>query len=160
MMMVGDMMVGDRAPAGAFETVDGEMRTLDEYRAGRPLVLYFYPKDDTPGCTTEARDFSEHAARFAELGIAVLGVSKDSGARHRKFTAKHGLTVELGTDSTDLCAVFGVWGERSMYGKTYMGIERATFLIAADKRIASIWRKVKVAGHVESVIEAARSLVR
>lgn len=153
------MMVGDTAPAGAFESVDGTMRTLDEYRAGRPLVIYFYPKDDTPGCTTEARDFTAHAVSFAELGVAILGVSKDSGARHRKFASKHGLTVELGTDSNDLCERFEVWGERSMYGKTYIGIERATFLIAADGRIAAIWRKVKVAGHVEAVLEAAKSLV-
>lgn len=149
--------VGDSCPDVAFEDGGGTVRSLDDYRACRPLVLYFYPKDDTPGCTTEAKAFSEHGAAFAALGVAVLGVSKDSRQKHAKFTAKHGLTVALGSDgSGSLCEAFGVWGERSMYGRTYMGIERATFLIDAAGRVDHVWRKVKVAGHVDSVLDAAR----
>lgn len=151
--------VGQTAPDVASEDAEGRMRSLDDYRAGRPLVVYFYPKDDTPGCTTEAKAFSAASDRFAELGVAVLGVSKDSREKHRKFTDKHNLTVELATDSGAACDAFGVWGERSMYGRTYMGIERATFLIDGNGRIAQVWRKVKVAGHVDSVLDAARALL-
>lgn len=149
--------VGDSCPDVTFEDGDGTLRSLEDYRAGRPLVVYFYPKDDTPGCTTQAKAFTEHGAAFAALGVAVLGVSKDTRERHAKFSAKHALTVALGTDVTGaLCDAFGVWGERSMYGKTYMGIERATFLIAANGRVVHVWRKVKVAGHVDSVLTAIR----
>ena len=152
--------VGQAAPDVAFEDGEGQRRTLDAFRDGRALVVYFYPKDDTPGCTTEAKAFSAAGDAFAALGVAVLGVSKDSREKHRKFTGKHGLTVELATDSGEMCDAFGVWGERSMYGRTYMGIERATFLIDRDGRIAQVWRKVKVAGHVDSVLAAANALSR
>ena len=148
---------GDSCPDVTFEDGDGIERSLIKYRSGRPLVVCFYPKDDTPGCTTEAKAFSEHGAAFAALGVAVLGVSKDSREKHAKFTAKHGLTVALATDATGaLCEAFGVWGERSMYGKPYMGIERATFLVDAGGRVTHVWRKVNAAGHVEAVLDAAR----
>lgn len=150
--------VGDMAPKGEFERSDGTRGGIVDYR-GKPLVVYFYPKDDTPGCTTEAKDFSGLAAEFAAAGVAVLGVSKDTTASHAKFAKKHALTVELVSDTDgSLCDAFGVWVEKSMYGKTYMGIERATFLIAADGRIAEVWHKVKVKGHAESVLAAAKAL--
>ncbi|ROU04152.1 thioredoxin-dependent thiol peroxidase [Histidinibacterium lentulum] len=126
---------------------------------GRPVVLYFYPKDDTPGCTREALGFTEHADAFAEAGAVVLGVSKDSVSKHDRFRDKHGLKVALLSDEHgDVCERYGVWKEKSMYGKTYMGIERATFLIDGDGRIARAWRKVSVPGHVEEVLEAVKAL--
>jgi thioredoxin-dependent peroxiredoxin len=125
----------------------------------RPLVVYFYPKDDTPGCTREAQDFSAHADAFARAGVSVLGISRDTVAKHRKFTAKHDLSVPLASDlDGSVTEAFGVWGEKQLYGKTYMGIERATFLFGPDARLVREWRKVKVPGHVEAVLDAARSL--
>ena len=124
---------------------------------GRPLVVYFYPKDDTPGCTREAQDFSALADDFAAAGVTLLGISRDSVAKHGKFTAKHALTVPLASDlDGSVTEAFGVWGERQMYGRTYMGIERATFLFDADGNLAQEWRKVKVPGHAEAVLAAAR----
>ena len=124
---------------------------------GRPLVVYFYPKDDTPGCTREAQDFSALADDFAAAGVTLLGISRDSVAKHGKFTAKHALTVPLASDlDGSVTEAFGVWGERQMYGRTYMGIERATFLFDADGKLAQEWRKVKVPGHAEAVLAAAR----
>ena len=123
------------------------------------VVLYFYPKDDTPGCTKEAIGFTEQAEAFAASGATVIGVSKDPVAKHEKFIAKHDLKIMLLSDENgDVCERYGVWVEKNMYGKTYMGIERATFLIAADGSIAKIWRKVKVPGHVEEVLEAVKAL--
>ncbi len=149
--------VGDMAPTAAFERHDGTQGSIADY-LGKPLVVYFYPKDDTPGCTTEAKDFSALAPDFAAAGVAVLGVSKDTTASHAKFTKKHGLAVELVSDTDgSLCDAFGVWVEKSMYGKVYMGIERTTFLIAVDGRISEIWRKVKVKGHAESVLASAKA---
>jgi peroxiredoxin Q/BCP len=150
--------VGDVAPKATFERSDGTRGSFADY-LGKPLVVYFYPKDDTPGCTTEAKDFSALAADFAAAGVAVVGVSKDTTASHAKFAKKHALSIELVSDTDgSLCDAFGVWVEKSMYGKTYMGIERATFLIGADGRIAEVWHKVKVKGHAESVLAAARAL--
>ena len=150
--------VGDMAPKGEFERPDGTRGSIADYR-GKPLVVYFYPKDDTPGCTTEAKDFSALVSEFANANVAVVGVSKDTTASHAKFAKKHALAVELVSDTDgSLCDAFGVWVEKSMYGKTYMGIERATFLIAADGRIAEVWHKVKVKGHAESVLAAAKAL--
>lgn len=123
------------------------------------VVLYFYPRDDTPGCTTEALEFTALAAEFEASGVKVVGVSKDTAAKHDKFVAKHGLGVALVSDAdSDLCERYGVWVEKSMYGKTSFGIERATFLIAGDGTIARIWRKVKAAGHAAEVLDAARAL--
>jgi peroxiredoxin Q/BCP len=126
---------------------------------GQKVVLYFYPKDDTPGCTREAIDFTTHAADFAATRTVVIGVSKDSVDRHEKFAAKHGLGIALVSDEAGTtCEDYGVWVEKSQYGRTYMGIERATFLIDAEGRIARIWRKVKVEGHVAEVLAAAQAL--
>ena len=124
-----------------------------------PVVLYFYPRDDTPGCTKEAQGFTQSSEAFAAAGAFVLGVSKDTLAKHAKFRAKYELGVHLLSDAEgDLCERYGVWGEKKMYGKTFMGIERATFLIGRDKRIKAIWRKVKVPGHVEEVLAAVQAL--
>jgi peroxiredoxin Q/BCP len=126
---------------------------------GAPLVVYFYPKDDTAGCTTEAKDFTTLAADFTEAGVSVVGISKDTPAAHAKFTAKHALTVRLASDVEGAaCEAFGVWVEKAMYGRKYMGIERATFLFGADGRLAKAWRKVRVAGHADAVLAAAKLL--
>lgn len=150
---------GDPAPQFALTDDRGSAVTLASF-AGAPFVLYFYPKDDTSGCTAEAKDFSRLAEAFADLGVAVLGVSPDGQKSHEKFKAKYDLAVRLASDSEDKAAAraYGVWVEKSMYGRTYMGIERTTFLIGADGRIARIWRKVKVAGHADEVLAAARTL--
>lgn len=151
-------MVGEQAPDTAFEGPDGSQTTLAAWR-GRPLVLYFYPKDDTSGCTREAQDFTALSDQFATAGVALLGVSKDTAKKHRAFTDKYGLKVPLGTDADGaLLEAFGAWVEKSMYGRKYMGIERSTFLIDKDGRIAREWRKVKVPGHAEEVLKAAREL--
>ena len=127
--------------------------------AGAPVVLFFYPTDDTSGCTKESIAFSDIYAEFQALGAHVFGISKDSVAKHDKFRAKHGLSVPLLSDEgTTTCEDYGVWKEKSMYGKTYMGIERTTVLIGADGKIAQIWPKVKVAGHAEAVLAAVKAL--
>lgn len=126
---------------------------------GAPLVVYFYPKDDTSGCTTEAKDFSAAADAFDAAGVKVIGISKDTPASHAKFAAKHALTVRLASDVDGVaCEAFGVWVEKAMYGKKYMGIERATFLFGADGTLVKAWRKVRVPGHVEAVLAAAKAL--
>lgn len=150
---------GDQVGDVELTRADGSLARLSDFR-GKPLVVYFYPKDDTPGCTTEAKDFSALAGDFAALGVPVLGISKDTAEKHTKFMKKHVLSVELIADVDGvLCERFGVWVEKSLYGRQYMGIERATFLIGADGRVAQVWRKVKVKGHAESVFAAARALV-
>jgi thioredoxin-dependent peroxiredoxin len=142
----------------SFLAADGSTRSTADY-AGKKLVLYFYPKDDTSGCTREAQDFSAMAADFAKAGAAVVGISKDSVKSHAKFIAKYDLAVELGSDEPgDVCEAFGVWVKKSMYGREYMGIERATFLIGTDGKIAQVWRKVKVTGHATAVLEAVKAL--
>ncbi|MBB4659529.1 thioredoxin-dependent thiol peroxidase [Parvularcula dongshanensis] len=147
---------GDEAPDFTLDGEDGQVRLADF--KGKQLVLYFYPKDDTAGCTKEAIAFSEHLAAFGAAGTAVLGISKDSPQKHEKFRRKHDLTVPLASDEDGAaCEAYGVWTEKSMYGRTYMGIERSTFLIAADGRIAEVWRKVRVPGHAEAVLKAAQS---
>jgi len=149
---------GEQAPNVTLQLPDGSSTTIGDF-AGRKLVLYFYPKDDTIGCTAEAQAFTELANAFAAAGAVVLGVSKDTPKKHQKFIDKYGLKVALATDvEGDVCEAFGVWVEKSMYGRQYMGIERATFLIAADGRIAKVWRKVKVAGHAAEVLEAVKAL--
>jgi peroxiredoxin Q/BCP len=132
--------------------------TLSSLR-GTPVVLFFYPRDDTSGCTKENEAFTALQGDFAALGVRVFGISKDSLASHEKFMTKKSLTVPLLSDETGTASEdFGVWKEKNMYGKTYMGIERSTFLIDADGRIAKAWRKVKVPGHAEEVLEAAKAL--
>ena len=149
---------GDTAPAFTLPRDGGGEVSLADF-AGKPVVVYFYPRDDTPGCTTEALDFSAAAADFAALGATVIGVSKDSVKSHDKFRDKHGLGVILASDENgDTCERYGVWGEKSMYGKTFHGITRATFLVGPDGRIARSWPKVKVAGHVAEVLAAIRAL--
>jgi peroxiredoxin Q/BCP len=150
--------IGGLAPEGSFEVTGGARRSISDYR-GTPVVVYFYPKDDTTGCTREAQDFSELSDQFATAGVKIVGISKDSIARHDKFVAKYNLQVELGSDSDgSLCEAFGVWVEKTLYGRKYMGIERATFLIASDGKLVEIWRKVKVAGHAALVLKAASTL--
>jgi len=149
---------GDRIPAVTLQDSEGGAISLADY-VGRPLVLYFYPKDDTTGCTREAQDFSALMPEFAAIGARVLGVSKDPPARHQKFIAKYGLSVPLATDTDDQAlAAFGVWVEKQLYGKRYMGIDRSTFLFDAAGILVRAWRKVRVPGHVDAVLEAARAL--
>ena len=147
----------DELPDVTVTGADGRLLRLRDMP--RPLVVYFYPKDDTPGCTREAQDFSALADDFAAAGIGVLGISRDTVAKHAKFTAKHDLRVALASDlDGQVTEAFGVWGEKQMYGRIYMGIERATFLFDADGRLAREWRKVKVPDHAAAVLEAARAL--
>lgn len=149
--------VGDRAPDFHMETDDGRQIRLDDFK-GRNLVLYFYPKDDTPGCTNEAIAFSSLEKEFGDSGAEIVGVSKDSVSSHGKFRTKHSLTITLASDPDGAtCESFGVWVEKKMYGRTYMGIERSTFLIAEDGSVRQIWRKVRVPGHAEKVLEALKS---
>lgn len=149
---------GDRVPDVKLAGMDGESLGPADFR-GHKLVLYFYPKDDTTGCTREAQDFTALADAFEKEGTWILGVSKDNPARHRRFTDKYGLKVRLASDlDGSVCEAFGTWIEKSLYGRKYMGIDRATFLINRDGTIARIWRKVKVAGHAEEVLEAAKEL--
>lgn len=151
--------VGDTLPDIALETPDGGRVSPGDF-AGRKLVVFFYPKDDTPGCTTEAKDFSALKGEFDKAGVALLGISKDPPKKHQKFIAKYDLTIDLATDPQDggLSDALGVWTEKSMYGKTYMGMVRTTYLVGVDGRIARVWDKVKVKGHAEDVLAAARAL--
>ncbi len=150
------MVEGDEIPDVTVLTADGAMPLAD---LGLPLVVYFYPKDDTAGCTREAQDFTALAPAFAEAGAVVVGISKDSPAAHAKFTAKHALSVALATDPDgSVCEAFGVWVEKNMYGRKYLGIERATFLFGADGRLVTAWRKVRVPGHVDAVLAAVGTL--
>jgi len=149
---------GDRVPDVTLTGVDGETVSPADFK-GHKLVLYFYPKDDTSGCTREAQDFTALAPEFEKAGAWILGVSKDDVASHAKFAKKYDLKVKLASDlDGSVCEAFGVWGEKSLYGRRYMGIERATFLIDRDGTVARIWRKVKVAGHAEAVLAAAREV--
>jgi peroxiredoxin Q/BCP len=151
--------VGDAIPDIGLETPEGGSVSPGDF-AGSKLVIFFYPKDDTPGCTTENKDFSALKADFEAAGTKLLGVSKDPAKKHARFIAKHGLTAPLATDAEEggLSDALGVWAEKQMYGKTYMGMVRATYLVDAQGRIARIWDKVKVAGHAEEVLAAARAL--
>jgi peroxiredoxin Q/BCP len=145
---------GVAAPSFSMPRDGGGSVALSDF-AGRTLVLYFYPKDDTSGCTKEAIGFTEKLAAFEAAGASVVGVSKDSVAKHDKFIAKHDLGVILASDEDGrVCEDYGVWVEKSMYGKTYMGIERATFVIDGDGVVRHVWRKVKVPGHVDAVLAA------
>lgn len=150
---------GDALPKSALVAADGSALALPDWGAGAPLVLYFYPKDDTSGCTREAQDFTALMPEFTALGVKLLGISKDPPAKHQKFTAKYDLTVPLATDEDGaLMEALGVWVEKSMYGKKYMGIERSTFLFDAAGMLVRAWRKVKVPGHAAEVLEAAKAL--
>ena len=149
---------GQRAPDFEMATDGGGTVSLAGL-AGHKVVLYFYPKDDTPGCTKEACGFRDSHPEFAGLDAVVVGVSKDSAAKHDRFKAKHDLPFTLAADlDGSVCEAYGTWVEKSMYGRTYMGIERATFLIDEAGAIRRIWRKVRVNGHVDSVLEAVGAL--
>ena len=151
--------IGDPFPDIALQTPEGTAVKPSDF-AGRKLVVFFYPKDDTPGCTTENKDFSALKPEFDAAGVALLGVSKDPPARHRKFADKYSLAAPLASDpETDgLADALGIWGEKSMYGKTYMGMERTTYLVDSQGKIAQLWRKVKVRDHAAEVLEAAKAL--
>jgi len=150
--------IGAKAPGFQLERDGGGKAGLADFK-GRKLVLYFYPKDDTTGCTQEAKDFSALADDFEKAGATVVGVSPDPARKHDKFKAKHGLAVTLLSDeSTAMLQAYGVWKEKSMYGRKYMGVERTTFLIDAKGVIREIWPKVKVTGHAEAVLAAVRAL--
>ncbi|KQX17806.1 MULTISPECIES: peroxiredoxin [unclassified Sphingomonas] len=149
---------GDKAPNVTLDLPDGSKTSVAE-EAGKILVLYFYPKDDTPGCTTEAQGFSALAEDFARAGATIIGISKDTPAKHQKFIDKYGLELRLASDvDGSVCEAYGTWIEKTLYGRNYMGIDRATFLIGKDGAIARIWRKVKVKGHAEAVLAAAQAL--
>jgi peroxiredoxin Q/BCP len=149
---------GEAVPDVKMEGPDGKPVSPTDF-SGQKLVVYFYPKDDTSGCTKEAQEFSALAEQFTAAGTWVLGVSKDSAAKHRKFTEKYELKVPLATDGDgSACEAFGVWVEKSMYGRKYMGIERATFLVDRDGVVKRVWRKVSAPGHAEEVLRAAQEL--
>ncbi len=150
--------IGQPAPDFTLPRDGGGTLTLSALQP-KAVVLYFYPKDDTPGCTKEAIAFTGLEAELEAANTIVIGISKDTAAKHDKFIAKHDLTVALVSDTeSDICEQYGTWVEKNMYGKTYMGIERATFLIDGTGKVAQVWRKVKVSGHADAVLEAARAL--
>jgi len=150
---------GDMMPDIAMGTPDGGSVKPSDFR-GRKLVMFFYPKDNTPGCTTEAKEFSALKGEFEKAGTDVLGISKDSAKKHQNFIAKHDLTTPLATDAEEdgLSDALGIWAEKKMYGKTFMGMVRTTYLLDAEGRIAEVWPKVKVKDHAQTVLEAARAL--
>jgi peroxiredoxin Q/BCP len=160
--MARDLDVGAKAPAFSLPRDGGSRITLDSFK-GRNLVLYFYPRADTPGCTREAMDFSRLRAAFAKAGTDILGVSADPVPAQDKFKAKHSLTVALASDESEdrkMLTAYGAWGGKSMYGRIFTGVIRKTFLIDGGGRIAKVWPKVRVDGHAEEVLEAARALTR
>lgn len=157
---MADLDIDNPAPEFTLPTDGSGEITLSELK-GQKVVLYFYPKDDTPGCTKESCGFNEALQGFKGLGTTIIGISKDSVARHDKFKAKYGLNFPLASDeNSDVCERYGVWKEKNMYGKKFMGIERSTFLIDENGNIAQIWRKVKVAGHVDEVKETVQGLAQ
>lgn len=156
--MTDALKPGDPAPEWDLPTA-GDGRVSLASLKGKRVVLYFYPKDDTPGCTTEALSFTERARDFTIANAIVVGVSRDSPAKHERFAAKHGLNVILAADEDgQVCERYGVWVEKSLYGRKYMGIERATFLIDERGRLARVWRKVKVGGHADEVLTEVKAL--
>jgi peroxiredoxin Q/BCP len=159
-MTTGPVEKGAKAPAFKLPTDDGGNVSSKDL-VGRPAVIYFYPKDDTPRCTTEAKDFTRLAPDFKRAGVAVVGISPDSVKKHQKFREKHDLDIRLAADEDHAVAEkFGVWIEKSLYGRKYMGVDRSTFLIDAKGRVAEVWHKVKVPGHAEEVLEASRELAK
>ena len=152
------VVAGQAAPEFDLPTAGGGRARLADSR-GKPSVVYFYPKDDTPGCTKEAQGFAEAYPEFQAAGVALVGISKDSAASHDRFKAKYDLPFTLASDEKgDVVEAYGSWVEKSMYGKNYMGIDRSTFLIDGDGRVRKVWRNVKVPGHVAEVLAAARAL--
>ena len=156
--MTNELVAGHPAPDFELPTDGGGRARLSDLK-GKPVVIYFYPKDDTSGCTAEAIAFSALSAKFASAGTVIIGVSPDSASSHDKFKRKHDLKIALAADpERSAIEGYGVWKEKSMYGRKYFGVERSTFLVDRDGRIAKIWRKVKVPGHAEEVLEAAKAL--
>jgi thioredoxin-dependent peroxiredoxin len=156
--MSAKIEVGSKAPAFRLPRDGGGEVSLSDFK-GRKVVLYFYPKADTPGCTVDAKDFSKLAPAFARTGTSVLGVSADPVLKQDMFKAKHDLTIALASDEThEMLNAYGVWAKKSMYGRSYMGILRNTYLIGPDGKVAQIWEKVKVAGHADEVLAAAKAL--
>lgn len=156
--MAAKVTAGSRAPGFTLPRDGGGTVSLEDFK-GKKLVLYFYPKADTPGCTREAIDFSRLKAAFAKAGAAVLGVSADPVAKQDRFKTKHDLTIALASDETrKMLEAYGVWAEKSLYGRKYMGILRNTYLIGADGKVAQVWEKVKVPGHADEVLAAAKAL--
>ncbi len=151
--------VGDAMPDIAMETPDGGTVKASDFK-GKKLVMFFYPKDNTPGCTTENKDFSELKPKFDKAGVALLGISKDSPKKHQNFIAKQELTAPLASDAEEngLSDALGIWTEKKNYGRTYMGMVRTTYLVGKDGKIAQIWNKVRVKDHAEAVLEAAKAL--
>jgi len=149
---------GDTAPNFTLPTDGGGSVTLADLK-GSPVVVYFYPKDNTPGCTTEAKDFRDLMGEFDKIGAKVIGISKDSVKKHDNFKQKQGLNFALASDEgSDVCEQFGAWGVKKMYGKEFEGIIRSTYLIGPDGKIAKAWPKVKVTGHAQEVLDAAKAL--
>ncbi len=156
--MAEQVSTGDMAPEIDLPTDGGGRFRLSDH-AGKPVVVYFYPKDDTSGCTKEALEFTGQIKEFEKAGAVIIGISPDSVSKHDRFKSKHELGVLLGSDEEkDVLQAYGVWVEKSMYGRKYMGVERSTVLIGADGKIAEFWRKVKVPGHVDAVLEAVKAL--
>ncbi len=152
------LTVGDKMPTFSLPTNGGGTLSSKDLK-GKTAVIYFYPKDMTPGCTTEAQDFRDHIDEFAKVDAVIVGVSKDSPKRHDNFVEKHALPFQLVSDENGtLCEDFGVWVEKSMYGKKFMGIQRATFVIDGKGVVQTVWPKVKVKGHVEEVLKAVTSM--
>jgi len=155
---MADLDIGSKAPDFTLPTNGGGKIKLSALK-GQPVVVYFYPKDDTSGCTAEACSFTENIAAFNKVKATIIGISKDSVASHDKFVEKYGLKFPLASDEDGkVCEKYGTWVEKSMYGRKYMGIDRSTFVIDADGKIAAMWRKVKVPGHTEDVIDALKAL--
>jgi peroxiredoxin Q/BCP len=153
-----ELQIGDKAPSFSLPGAGGETVSLKDFR-GEKTVVYFYPKDDTSGCTKEACDFRDNMKALKKLGVNIVGISKDNVKSHDKFREKYDLAFPLGADEdTKICAQYGVWVQKSMYGRKYMGIERATFLIDEKGVIRAVWRKVKVPGHVEDIIKTVKAL--
>ncbi|MFC5385768.1 thioredoxin-dependent thiol peroxidase [Aquamicrobium segne] len=153
-----DLKVTDKAPLFELPGDSDKIVRLADF-IGQPVIVYFYPKDDTSGCTNEAIDFSQLKSEFEKLGATIIGISPDSAQKHDRFKAKHDLTITLAADEErKAIEAYGVWVEKQMYGRRYMGIERTTFLIGRDGRIAKIWRKVRVKGHAAAVLEALRTV--
>jgi peroxiredoxin Q/BCP len=152
------LTIGAKGPSFKLPADDGGMVSLGDFK-GKKLVIFFYPRADTPGCTKESIDFSKHKSAFSRANTAVLGVSADPAKAQSKFKQKHDLTVSLGSDeTTEMLAAYGAWGEKSLYGRKFMGVIRSTVLIGEDGRIAQVWPKVKVDGHAEEVLAAAKAL--
>jgi len=158
--MAKSLKIGDKAPSFKLPRDGGKNLSLKDLK-GKVAVLYFYPKDDTPGCTTEAIEFTAQLAKFKRAGATVVGISKDTVAKHEKFITKHSLKIALLSDETGtMLDDYGVWVEKTNYGRKYMGIERSTFLIDKSGKIAQVWRKVRVKGHVDAVLEATKALAK